>query len=154
MKHTLITREDTLVIGYTMLAKPQDPEIPGFWGKVHESGDFARLMEKSKHRENFGLCIMDQGEDTDMFTYMIAVDHDQEKPIDPDMKEYTVKGGQYAVFRAANMASIAPMFTSIYKDWLPTSPYQFDKARNADFEYYTMDGETVICDICVPIIPK
>ena len=154
MQYTLTTREDTPVIGYTMLAKPQDPEIPKFWGKVHESGDFARLMEKSKRGENFGLCIMDQGEDTDVFTYMIAVDHDQEKPIDPDMKKYTVKGGEYAVFRAPDMASIAPMFTDIYKNWLPNSPYQFNKERNADFEYYTMDGKNVLCDIYVPVTKK
>ncbi|MDL2206476.1 GyrI-like domain-containing protein [Eubacteriales bacterium OttesenSCG-928-N13] len=149
-----VTREDTSAIGYAIMVKPMDPEISKLWEKIHGNGDFQRLMAKSGKMENFGLCIMQPDRQDDLFKYMIAVDHDPAKEIDADMEQYTVQGGEYAVFHAPTMAEIKPTFSYIYETWLPTSEYAFDESRNADFEYYFMDGTDIACAVYVPVIMK
>lgn len=151
MEHRLAIRKDTPVIGYVMEATPFSPEIPKMWERVHGNGDFDRLMKKSRQMENFGLCIMSPGMPEGTFKYMIAFDHDEDQPLDDDMETYIVSGGEYAVFRAPSMEGIAQMFKKIYDEWLPTSQYKYDAARPADFEYYTMQGDEVVCDIYVPV---
>ena len=154
MDYKLVQRQAVLAVGYAMEAVPQDPEIPKMWQRVHANGDFGRLMAKSSNKENFGLCIMGKALPEGRFTYMIAVDLDPEQAPDADMVSYTVAGGEYAAFRCASMEQIRPTFTEIYERWLPASEYKFDESRNADFEYYYMDGQDVLCDVYVPVIKK
>ena len=155
MQHSIVKREPTPVVGFQMVTTAFNPEIGAAWGRVHQNGDFQRLMAKSQKMENFGLCIMEEGLPEGSFRYMIACDLAPGQQPDADMERYTVAGGDYAVFHCQSMETISDTFRYIYGEWLPTSTeYANDTARNADFEYYSMDGSTVNCDIYVPIARK
>lgn len=154
MDFTLVTRQDTPAVGYAFVTTPFNPEIGAAWGRVHENGDFDRLLSKSAKMENFGLCIMDASLPEGTFRYMIAFDHDPSKPADPDMTSYVVKGGEYAVFRCPSMDEISDTFRYIYDEWFKSAEYEYDVDRPADFELYSMDGDEVICDVCVPVRKK
>ncbi len=154
MEFKLLTREATPVAGFAMIATPKDPEISKMWDRVHNSGDVQRLMGKSAKSENFGLCIMEPGLPEGSFRYLIAFDLAPGQAPDADMHTHTVAGGEYAVFRAPSIPEIGPMFDRIYEQWLPASGFQYDESRPADFEYYTMQGDDVVCDIYVPVVKK
>ncbi len=154
MDFTLTQRQDTPAIGYAFVTTPHSPEIGAAWGRVHQNGDFDRLMAKSARLENFGLCIMDPTLPEGSFRYMIAFDHDVSKPADPDMTEYTIKGGAYAVFRSPTMDEISGTFRYIYQEWFKTADYEYDADRPADFELYSMGEGDVTCDVCVPVRKK
>ncbi len=151
MEYTLKQRQDTPAIGYAFVTTPFNQEIGQAWDRVHQNGDFQRLTGKSKHMENFGLCIMDPDLPEGTFRYMIAFDHDDTKPVDPDMTTYVIKGGAYAVFRCPSMEEISDTFRRIYDEWFKTAEYEYDADRPADFEYYYMSGDCVGCDIYVPV---
>ena len=151
MEMTFTTRQQTTVIGYAFDTTAFSPEIGAAWCRVHENGDFQRLMGKSKCMENFGLCIMKEGMADGGFRYMIGFDYDETKPVDDDMELYELAGGEYAVFPSPSMEEISNTFKYVYEQWLPASQYEYDKARDADFEYYYMRGEEVACDIYVPL---
>jgi AraC family transcriptional regulator len=73
-----------------------------------------------------------------------------------DMEAFTLKGGQYAVFRHQGSSQDNKIFQFIFSDWLPNSNYLLDTRPHFEIlgNKYKNDDENSEEEIWIPIRPK
>ncbi len=75
----------------------------------------------------------------------------------PGVNLADIPGGKYAVMRfSGGDREISPAWTSIYRDWLPSSGYQCDDRPCFELysdEHQCLPGGRWQCDICIPVRP-
>jgi len=120
--------------------------ISGFWDEMFENGMLDKLKKQVGRDDLMGVCgHMDEKEDD--FLYMISVF--SETGADPG--EFTVikaPAATWAVFRSEEFEQnpcgeeIPKLFTSAYKEWLPTSGYNKVEGNNDDIYDMEIYGVT------------
>jgi AraC family transcriptional regulator len=73
-----------------------------------------------------------------------------------DMEAFTLKGGQYAVFRHKGSSKDNKIFQFIFSHWLPNSDYFLDSRPHFEIlgDKYKNDDENSEEEIWIPISPK
>ncbi|MFJ5772005.1 helix-turn-helix domain-containing protein [Psychrobacillus sp. NPDC093180] len=119
-------------------------DAPAFWEQrisVDEAieSTLYNLLSPKKHGE---YCINISGTELkDSFTYLFAVNYDQDNHLPKELTKLKIPAATYAVFRTPLVEvgqfvhSIKGTWQYILEDWLPTSHYEVDESVY-DFEYY------------------
>ncbi|MDI2586368.1 AraC family transcriptional regulator [Psychrobacillus sp. NEAU-3TGS] len=119
-------------------------DAPAFW-EQRISADEAiettlyNLLAPKKHGE---YCINISGTELkDSFTYLFAVNYDEDTLLPQELTKLKIPAATYAVFRTPLVKvgqfvqSIKGTWQYILEDWLPSSHYEVDESVY-DFEYY------------------
>lgn len=119
-------------------------DAPAFW-EQRISADEAiettlyNLLSPKKHGE---YCINISGTELkDSFTYLFAVNYDEDTLLPQELTKLKIPAATYAVFRTPLVKvgqfvhSIKGTWQYILEDWLPSSHYEVDESVY-DFEYY------------------
>ncbi|MGG3467445.1 AraC family transcriptional regulator [Neobacillus pocheonensis] len=139
-------------------------DLPAYWDqKGLTDGSTERLLYQllapKKHGE---YCInLSRPEHEDRFTYLFAVDFDEDVQLPDELIHLLIPAATYAIFRTPLVGvdqfvpAIKGTWRYILEDWLPQSPYEVDEAVY-DFEYYDehchyWEFEKIYMEIHIPI---
>ena len=139
-------------------------DAPAFWenGGFNDGAvetDLYKLLNPKKHGEycfNISHDIVEN-----LFTFLFAVDYEQDTIIPTEMVKWEIPAATYAVFRTPLVevdqfvSSIKGTWRYIIEDWLPHSDYEVDEV-SYDFEYYDenchhWDHEKIYMEIHLPV---
>ena len=130
-------------------------KVPLFWQQVHNQGWVPRicaLMDGSSPQGLLGVSACDGGE---FSGYYVAVATN--KPLPPQMDEYVIPAGTWAVFECTGPLpqAMQALQQRIIAEWLPTSGYEY--AAAPDIEVYG-EGDQSAADyhsqVWLPIVKK
>lgn len=119
-------------------------DAPAFWDQGISPDEeiertlYAALSPKKHGEYCINLSSEDQG---DRFTYLFAVNYDQNVQLPTGLTKLQIPDTTYAVFRTPLVtveqfvSSIKGTWQYILEDWLPESLYEVDET-SYDFEYY------------------
>jgi AraC family transcriptional regulator len=139
-------------------------DAPAFWDQRISSDEsiertLYELLAPEKHGE---YCInLSSKELKDRFTYLFAVNCDQDVQLPNGLTKLQITAATYAVFRTPLVeakhfvSSIKGTWQYILEDWLPHSHYEVDE-KGYDFEYYDeychdWEHEKIYMEIYLPI---
>lgn len=128
--------------------------VPEFWQKVDKTDTIPALfaLMNGEPKALLGVCA-NAGEEAE---YYIAVLSDQPLPKErPDITEYTVPAGTWAVFpgRGAMPAAIQELEKRMITEWLPASGYEYANAPDIEV-YLTADPQDTEFEVWLPVVPK
>ncbi|GGA45070.1 AraC family transcriptional regulator [Psychrobacillus lasiicapitis] len=119
-------------------------DAPAFWEQRIPADEaiertLYNLLSPKEHGE---YCINISGTELkDKFTYLFAINYDQDVNLPKELTKLKIPAATYAVFRTPLVAvehfvsSIKGTWQYILDDWLPSSHYEVDESVY-DFEYY------------------
>ncbi|KAB2334583.1 AraC family transcriptional regulator [Cytobacillus depressus] len=142
-------------------------DAPAFWDQEGlNDGSVERalyeLLSPKKHGE---YCInLSMDTHLDQFTYLFAVNLDQEIHLPDGFMKFEIPASTYAIFKTPPVGTehfvpaIKGTWRYILEDWLPHSSYEVDE-KGYDFEYYDehchyWDHEKIYMEIHLPIKEK
>ncbi|WP_391118582.1 AraC family transcriptional regulator [Psychrobacillus sp. L3] len=139
-------------------------DAPAFWEqRIPPDEAIERtLYDLLSPREHGEYCInLSDTDSQDKFTYLFAVNYDQEIQLTDGLTRLKIKAATYAVFRTPLVEaeqfvpSIKGTWQYILEDWLPQSRYEVDETVY-DFEYYDehchdWEYERIYMEIYLPI---
>lgn len=142
-------------------------DAPAFWDqRISADESIERtlygLLAPKEHGE---YCInLSNAQINDYFTYLFAVNYDQNTPIPDGLIKFRVPAATYAVFKTPSVkteqfvSAIKGTWQYILENWLPHSLYEVDE-KGYDFEYYDehchdWEYEKIVMEIYLPIKNK
>ncbi len=142
-------------------------DAPAFWDQRISSDEAieSTLYEALSPEKHGEYCINLNSEDQgDRFTYLFAVNYDQNVQLPTGLTNLQIPETTYAVFRTPLIAveqfvsSIKGTWQYILEDWLPNSLYEVDET-SYDFEYYDehchdWEYKKIYMEIYLPIKEK
>jgi AraC family transcriptional regulator len=158
----IVTKPACKVAGYELKTTNREgknlQEIPAFWGNMTQE-QFATLHKKLHvvHHNEMGICFPPDSATGD-FSYVIAVEVQDDEGVPADMFRSEIPEATYAVFAVPPVESMGPEFSNaiqgawkyIYNNWFPDSGYEFAGGK-VDYELYC-EGTKV--EIYIPIVKK
>ncbi|MEK5039728.1 AraC family transcriptional regulator [Sporosarcina sp. FSL K6-3457] len=142
-------------------------DAPAFWDQRISSDEAieSTLYEALTPEKHGEYCINLSSQDIeDRFTYLFAVNYDQNVQLPTGLTALQIPDTTYAVFRTPLVtveqfvSSIKGTWQYILEDWLPESLYEVDET-SYDFEYYDehchhWEYEKIYMEIYLPIKEK
>lgn len=140
-------------------------DAPAFWDQEGlADGSIERMLYSTFSPKKHGEYCINLSSTEDKFTYLFAVDYDQNPPLLNGLTSVQIPSATYAVFRTPSIevekfaAAIKGTWRYILEDWFPQSAYEVDEA-SLDFEYYDehchyWDFERIYMEIYIPIKEK
>lgn len=139
-------------------------DAPAFWDqRISPDESIERTLYEALSPKNHGeYCInLSSAELNNRFTYLFAVNYDQDVQLPTGLTKLQITDTTYAVFRTPLVeveqfvSSIKGTWLYILEDWLPQSLYEVDET-GYDFEYYDehchdWDYEKIYMEIYLPI---
>jgi len=158
MKYKIVTREEFKIIGvkehYDMNVEECFAKVPLFWQRTVQSGIVPQILSLM-NQDPYGLLGVSTCMNGADFDYYIAVASD--KPTPPNMAEYQVPAGTWAVFECIGPmpGAIQELQKRIVTEWLPTSGYEYANAPDIEV-YFEGDQQAADyrCEVWLPIIKK
>ena len=168
MQPKILQKESFIIAGKTFESKMEKVsftrDAPAFWDQrisVDEAIErtLYDLLSPEKHGE---YCInLNRTELKNSFTYIFAVNYDQNAQLPNGLTKLKISAATYAVFRTPLVeveqfvSSIKGTWQYILEDWLPHSLYEVDE-NGYDFEYYDehcheWEYEKIYMEIYLPI---
>lgn len=155
MKVKLLDRKD-VVVAYLRHLGPYGEPISRFW---QESYYPWALTNNLLGQPRYGISHDDPSITApEQCRYDACAEVPREFVASGKSFKTTIPGGRYAVLDfEGTVAEIGPAWTSLLRDWLPSSGLQLD-ARPC-FEYYPSDAAydprtgRFGCQICIPVVP-
>ncbi|MEK5067761.1 AraC family transcriptional regulator [Sporosarcina sp. FSL K6-1508] len=139
-------------------------DAPAFWDqRISPDESIERMLYEALSPKKHGeYCInLSSTEIEDRFTYLFAVNYDQDVQLPVGLTKLQITDATYAVFRTPLVkveqfvSSIKGTWHYILEDWLPQSFYEVDET-GFDFEYYDerchdWEYEKIYMEIYLPI---
>jgi AraC family transcriptional regulator len=154
MKISIIERQP-VTIAYLRHHGPYGEPIARFWQEVYVP--WAIMNRLGANHARFGISHDDPSiTSPEQCRYDACAEVSNDFVVTGKAHKTTIPGGKYAALKfKGTVEKIGDAWTSILRDWLPSSGFQLD-ARPA-FEYYPKDaafdfntGEFE-CEICIPV---
>lgn len=139
-------------------------DAPAFWedGGFNDGSVETTLYKTLNPKKHGEYCINFNNEEIgNCFTFLFAVEYDQNQDLPPQMVKREIPAATYAVFKTPLVevsqfpSSIKGTWRYIIEDWLPHSGYEVDES-SYDFEYYDenchhWEHEKIYMEIHLPV---
>ncbi|MDQ0272857.1 AraC family transcriptional regulator [Cytobacillus purgationiresistens] len=162
----LVSRQPFTVVGQTFESSMKNISFtrdePAFWDERGlTDGDVERNLYRLFSPKRHGEYCMNINRNHEKFTYLFAVDYDEQHTLPEGYMIQKMPAANYAVFKTPAVSAeqfvstIKGTWRYILEDWLPPSSYEVDEAV-CDFEYYDeychyWDFEKIYMEIHLPI---
>lgn len=158
MDYKILNRESFRIVGKSLQVSMVDGEnqreIPKFWEACHADGTVASLARHGAGKDLLGIC-MNIDHDTQMLTYLIAVEHSGDTVIDPSWITAEVPAATWAVFTSIGPMphAIQDVWRRIFEEFFPSTGYQH--GDGPELEVYP-DGDAYAegyrCEVWIPVV--
>lgn len=157
MEYTIETTESFQVVGKSIRISAMENDhsnlIAKFWMEYSQTEEFANLNAFAGDLGLLGI-MMDFDEESNEFSYMIAIQDPQDEIVN-DFEKLWIPKSTWAIFKTTGFASeVMPMlWQTIYSEWLPNSGYE--QADTPALEVYPLGDPTdpdYHCEAWVPVI--
>ncbi|MDP4096319.1 AraC family transcriptional regulator [Paenibacillus sp. P96] len=160
MDYRIVEKDGFTVVGKSIQVSLKDgdnfKQIPAFWAESDTDGTSEALLELGSGGEMLGICTeMQQGQE--QFTYIIAVESNQEAPASSGFITYEVPAATWAVFpvTGAMPDAMQDIWKRIFQEWFPATGYEHADAP--EFELYS-PGDPAAADyrseVWIPVLKK
>jgi AraC family transcriptional regulator len=160
MKVQLLEKPAIVCVGVSTrvstLGHEHNRAIPAFWANFYAEGKPDLLMALSKTYASFGICH--DWTAPNAFTYTIATDWDEAKPIPSGFERVEIPAATWAVFPAVGAlpASIQRVWAYVYEEWFAANP-AWEHAGGPEMESYShgdIASPDYYCEVWIPIRKK
>lgn len=159
MNYKIIEKESFKVLGKSIRVSTEDNEnfktIPKFWQESHKNGFCNSLMGKAGTLGILGVC-MDMDEEDSKFTYMIAVEENQEIEGE-NLDLIDIPSQSWAVFECIGPMpdAMQTVWKKIFNEWFPSTGYKHADAPELEVYYPgNPNDENYKSEIWIPVVKE